>query len=55
MGRCCVRRIIEGKVGINPQDIINLSYGDILHYQKIIVALSETERLMKAIDKIEIE
>jgi very-short-patch-repair endonuclease len=32
-----------------------LEFDDILHYQKIIVALSETERLMKAIDKIEIE
>jgi len=32
-----------------------LSYDDILHYQKIIVALSETERLMQEIDKIEIE
>ncbi|MCF6182957.1 type ISP restriction/modification enzyme [Lutibacter sp.] len=32
-----------------------LSFEDILHYQKIIVALSETNRLMKAIDKIEIE
>jgi hypothetical protein len=32
-----------------------LSYEDILHYQKIIVALSETDRLMKEIDKIEIE
>lgn len=31
-----------------------LSYEDILHYQKIIVALSETDRLMKEIDKIEI-
>lgn len=28
-----------------------LSYEDILHYQKIIVALSETDRLMKEIDK----
>ena len=27
-----------------------LSYEDILHYQKIIVALSETDRLMKEID-----
>jgi hypothetical protein len=26
-----------------------------LHYQKIIVALSETDRLMKEIEKIEIE
>jgi predicted helicase len=32
-----------------------LDYEDILHYQKIIVALSETDRLMKEIDKIEIE
>jgi len=32
-----------------------LEFDDILHYQKIIVALSETDRLMKAIDKIEIE
>lgn len=31
-----------------------LEFDDILHYQKIIVALSETDRLMKAIDKIEI-
>ncbi|WP_024773100.1 type ISP restriction/modification enzyme [Aquimarina macrocephali] len=32
-----------------------LEFDDILHYQKIIVALSETERLMKEIDKIEIQ
>ena len=32
-----------------------LEINDILHYQKIIVALSETDRLMKEIDKIEIE
>nr|WP_315133262.1 type ISP restriction/modification enzyme [uncultured Flavobacterium sp.] len=32
-----------------------LSYEDILHYQKIIVALSETHRIMQAIDGIEIE
>jgi predicted helicase len=32
-----------------------LTFEDILHYQKIIVALSETERLMKEIDKVEIE
>ena len=32
-----------------------LSFEDILHYQKIIVALNETDRLMKEIDKIEIE
>ena len=32
-----------------------LEFEDILHYQKIIVALTETNRLMKEIDKIEIE
>jgi predicted helicase len=31
-----------------------LSFEDILHYQKIVVALSETDRIMKEIDKIEI-
>ena len=31
-----------------------LEFDDILHYQKIIVALSETDRLMTEIDKIEI-
>lgn len=32
-----------------------LSFDDIMHYQKIIVALTETDRIMKEIDKIEIE
>jgi len=32
-----------------------LEFEDILYYQKTIVALSETDRLMKEIDKIEIE
>jgi predicted helicase len=32
-----------------------LSFDDILHYQKIIVALSETDRLMKEVDTVEIE
>ena len=32
-----------------------LSYDDIIHYQKIIVALTETDRLMKEIDKIKVE
>jgi len=32
-----------------------LEFEDILHYQKIIVALSETDRIMKEIDKVEIE
>ena len=29
-----------------------LEFDDILHYQKIIVALSETDRLMKEVDEI---
>jgi hypothetical protein len=29
-----------------------LEFDDILHYQKIIVALSETDRLMKEIDNL---
>ncbi len=32
-----------------------LEFDDIFHYQKIIVALSETDRLMKEIDEIEIQ
>ena len=31
-----------------------LNFDDIFHYQKIIVALTETERIMKEIDKIEL-
>jgi predicted helicase len=32
-----------------------LSFEDILHYQKIIVALSETGRIMKEVDKVGVE
>jgi hypothetical protein len=32
-----------------------LSFEDIMHYQKIIVALTETDRLMKEIDKVDFE
>jgi predicted helicase len=32
-----------------------LNFDDILHYQKIIVALAETDRIMKEIDKIKID
>lgn len=32
-----------------------LEFDDIAHYQKIIVALFETDRLMKEINKIDIE
>jgi hypothetical protein len=31
-----------------------LEFGDILHYQKIIFALTETDVLIKGIDKIEL-
>lgn len=34
---------------------LELSFEDILHYQKIIVAMSETDILMQEINKIEIE
>lgn len=30
-----------------------LNFEDILHYQKIIIALSETDRLMKEIEKVQ--
>jgi len=33
----------------------NLTFEDILHYQKIIVALNETERIMREIDKVNFE
>ena len=32
-----------------------LNYDDILHYQKMVVALNETDRIMKEIDKIKLE
>ena len=32
-----------------------LGFEDILHYQKIIVALTETDKLMKEIDKVEMD
>ena len=32
-----------------------LSYDDILYYQKIIVALVQMDRIMKEIDRVEIE
>ena len=41
------------KMAQRPQ-ISRIGYEDILHYQKIIVALTETDRIMKEIDKIEI-
>jgi len=32
-----------------------LEFEDILHYQKIIVALTETDRLMKAVNGVGVE
>ncbi len=32
-----------------------IEFDDIMHYQKIIVALTETDRLMKEIDAVEIK
>lgn len=32
-----------------------LDFEDILHYQKIIVALTETDRIMKEVDKVDVE
>ncbi len=32
-----------------------LDFNDILHYQRIIVALTETDRLMKEVDKVGVE
>jgi len=37
---------------MNARKDRKLDFDDILHYQKIIVALSETDRIMKEIDKI---
>jgi hypothetical protein len=36
---------------LNDREGRTLSFDDILHYQKIIVALVETDRLMKEIDE----
>ena len=40
---------------LKDRKVRTLNFEDILHYQKIIVALSETNRLMKEIDKIDME
>jgi hypothetical protein len=32
-----------------------LEFDDIMHYQRIIVALTETDRIMKEIDAVEVE
>lgn len=40
---------------LKDKDGRELGYEDIRHYQKIIIALSETDPLMKEIDKIEPE
>jgi hypothetical protein len=40
------------KVIVSKDKVRELSYDDILHYQKIIVALTETERIMREIDEV---
>lgn len=40
---------------LKPSLLRELKFEDILHYQKIIVVLSETDRIMQEIDKIEME
>lgn len=40
---------------LKDRKVRELSFDDILHYQRIIVALSETDRLMQEIDKVEVE
>ena len=42
----------QAKWGKNPRPSRKLTSDDIAHYQKIIVALAETIRLMKEIDEI---
>ena len=42
----------QAKGGKNPRRGRKLTTDDIAHYQKIIVALAETIRLMKEIDEI---
>jgi hypothetical protein len=32
-----------------------MSFGDVRHYQKIIVALTETDRIMREIDRVGFE
>lgn len=43
------------KEWLKDQENRELSVDDILHYQKIIVALMETDRLIRKIDEVEIE
>ncbi len=42
----------QAKGGKNPRPGRTLSKDDIVHYQKIVVALAETTRLMKEIDEV---
>jgi hypothetical protein len=44
--------VLDGK-WLKDRKECKLEFDDIAHYQKIIVALTETSRLMEAIDKIE--
>lgn len=38
---------------LKDRKVRELSYDDILHYQKIIVALTETDRIVKEIDEVD--
>ena len=44
-----------GQKWLKDRKGLALEFEDILHFQKIIVALFETNGLMKEVDKIEIE
>ena len=54
-------RKVSGTVPIGIQKLLkdrkgrDLTFEDIFHYQKIIVALTETHRLMQEIDRMDVE
>ena len=51
----CIGGYQPAQKWLKDRRVKTLEVEDILHYQKIIVALSETDRSMKEIDKIDIE
>lgn len=51
----CIGGYLPAQKWLKDRKGRELGYEDILHYQKIIVALSETDRIIKEIDTIEIE
>lgn len=40
------------KNGVKDRKGMKLDFDDIQHYQKIIIALTETDRIMKEIDEV---